>query len=249
MAAKQSTGGKILDEFCVEDVLEMYEFLGETRVWIKDQDLRYRWANAMFLLNHSLPKLSQLVGRTDYELSPVYLVDLYQADDAKVLSGAAIIARVEPVGTYEALPSWNQTWKLPLRNRKGKIAGTLGLSRQLPATDAPDFPFPDLVPVLDHMRKYCAETISVVELAKLADLSVSALERKFKRHIQMTPIQFLSRLRIMRAAADLCNTFDPIHEITYRHGFSDQSHFTREFRKHFGKTPSTYRKSHQLKMN
>ena len=155
------------------------------------------------------------------------------------------MARAEPVGSLEALPYWNETWKRPLRNRQQQVVGTLGLSRRLPATDSPDFPFPELVPVLEHMREYCAKNITNSELANLADLSVRAFERKFKRHLQLTPNQFLNRLRITRAAADLCNTFDPIQEVAYRHGFSDQSHLTREFKKHFGKTPNAYRKSSQ----
>jgi len=121
----------------------------------------------------------------------------------------------------------------------------MGLSRRLPNTTAPDFPFPDLVPVLEHMRMYYTTNILNSELADLSNLSVRAFERRFKKHIQMTPNQFLSRLRITRVAADLCNTDDWIIEIAHRHGFSDQSHLTREFQKHFGSPPHAYRMRHQ----
>ncbi len=221
----------------------MYDYMADTMVWIKDRSLVYRWTNKTFLLNFSFSDDAQVVGKTDHDFVSVYLADLYQADDALVLSGGTIMARVEPVDTYEALPRWNQTWKRPLRNSQKKIIGTMGLSRPLPETDTPEFPFPELVPVLEHMRVYCAQSITNGELADLANLSVRAFERKFKRHIQMTPNQFLNRLRITRAAADLFNTSDSIKEIAIQHGFSDQSHLTREMRKHFGKTPNAYRKS------
>jgi transcriptional regulator GlxA family with amidase domain len=55
-------------------------------------------------------------------------------------------------------------------------------------------------------------------LAGLVDLSIRAFEREFKRHMQMTPRQFLNRLRITRAAADLCHSPCSIKEIAHRHG-------------------------------
>jgi AraC-like DNA-binding protein len=231
-------------DFCVEDILAMYNFVSDALVWIKDREFRYRWANRAFLLNFALANELEIFGKTDYDFAPAYLADLYHADDSRVLAGATILARVEPVGTLEALPRWNQTWKRPLRNNAGEIIGAFGLSRQLPAADAPDFPIPELVPVLNYMSAYCDQPITNSDLAELAHLSVSAFERAFKRHMQMTPNQFLNRMRITRAADDLCNTLNAIQEIAYRHGFSDQSHLTREFKKHFGKTPSEYRKAH-----
>tara|TARA_R110002049_G_scaffold72490_6_gene187384 strand:+ start:67119 stop:67877 length:759 start_codon:yes stop_codon:yes gene_type:complete len=227
------------------ELLATYDLLGDTAAWVKDTQFQYRWANRTFLLNHSLSDLSELVGKTDQEISPAYLADLYQSDDASVLNGQTIVARVEPVGTYEAMPRWNQTWKRPLHDGKGNVVAAFGLSRQLPETNAPEFPFSDLVPVLNHMRTHTARQVTNRELAQLAHLSVRAFERKFKRHIKMTPAQFIGRLRITRAAADLCDTTDAINEIAYRHGFSDQSHLTREFRKHFGKTPKSYRSTYQ----
>ena len=232
------------DEFSSQDILAMFNFVSDAMAWIKDREYRYRWANRTLLLSFSFFDESQILGKTDHDFNPSYLADLYQADDSRVLRGETIVARVEPVGTCEALPCWNQTWKLPLRNSRGQIIGTFGLSRPLPSTDSPSFPFPDLVPVLNHMRACCGRRITNGDLAGLVDLSIRAFEREFKRHMQMTPRQFLNRLRITRAAADLCHTPCSIKEIARRHGFSDQSHLTREFRKHFGTTPMSYRKSH-----
>jgi len=141
-----------LDEFRVKDILAMYDFETDAMVWIKDRELRYRWANRTFLLNFSFPNISHLFGKTDREFTPAFLADLYCNDDRKVLAGSTIVARVEPVGTLEAIASWNQTWKRPICNKRGKILGAMGLSRRLPNTTAPDFPFPDLLPVLEHIR-------------------------------------------------------------------------------------------------
>jgi len=38
---------------------------------------------------------------------------------------------------------------------------------------------------------------------------------------------------------------EPLAEIAARAGFADQSHFTREFKRHFGITPGHYRSAHR----
>jgi len=120
------------DEFSSQDILAMFNFVSDAMAWIKDREFRYRWANRTLLLNFSFSDESQILGRTDHDFNPPYLADLYQADDSRVLSGKTLVARVEPVGTCEALSRGNETWKLPLHNTWGEIIGTFGLSRPLP---------------------------------------------------------------------------------------------------------------------
>ena len=244
-AVGQFVQTKALGDYFVRDILSMFNFVSNAVAWIKDDAFKYRWANHAFLLTFSCADESEIIGKTDYDFVPVYLADLYQADDSRVLKGETIVARVEPVSTYHRLPCWSQTWKVPLRDAQGKIFATFGLSRPLPDTDSPEFPFPGLARVLVYLREHCHQNITNRDLADLAGLSVRALERKFKRHMQLTPTQFLGRLRVTLAAADLCHTSYSIVSIASRHGFSDQSHLTRLFRKHFGTTPKAYRKAHR----
>jgi hypothetical protein len=51
-----------LDEFRVKDILAMYDFESAVMVWIKDRELRYRWANRTFLLIFSFPNIKHLLG-------------------------------------------------------------------------------------------------------------------------------------------------------------------------------------------
>jgi AraC-like DNA-binding protein len=80
-----------------------------------------------------------------------------------------------------------------------------------------------------------------IELARIAGRSVRAFERMFRRQMQATPQQFLRRLRLRLACRELTASRRQLTAIAAAHGFCDQSHFVREFRREFGVTPGEYR--------
>ena len=212
--------------------------------WIKDREGRYCWVNRGFLLNYALERIEDVVGRTDHDLSPPHLADQYRADDERVLEGKPVDGRIELVGRFDRTAAWSLTTKKPLRDGRGRIVGTVGMTRVVDAgvvhagsEDAA------LGLVLVHMRTHFAEPLSNAELARLAGRSVRTLARTFRPHMQATPQQFLRRLRLRLACRELTAGSRPIAAIAAAHGFCDQSHFVREFRREFGLTPGEYRKS------
>jgi AraC-like DNA-binding protein len=72
-------------------------------------------------------------------------------------------------------------------------------------------------------------------------MSVRAFERKFHASFHLTPQKYLRKLRLRMASRSLVYTSETLAEIASGCGFSDQSHFTREFRRQFGRTPRDYR--------
>lgn len=234
-----------LSNIVADDLVSMYDHCPDTLVWVKDVQGLYVWGNRRFLLNFSLHSVAELAGKSDYELVPFYLADLYSTDDQRVLSGQPVVGRIEPVTGIEGLPKWFQTWKSPLRNNGKEIVGTIGMSRPTPADDSPQFPIPELLPALRRMQDYLERNSSNEELANLCGMSVRALEKKFKSYFQLTPAQFINRIRVTRAAEFLCTVDSPLVDVAGKFGFSDQSHMTREFRKHFGTTPKAYRDRHR----
>jgi AraC-like DNA-binding protein len=235
---------RTLERLAACDLVAMYNFLPNTLVWMKDEKSCYFWVNQKFLLNYSLKNAKSILGKTDYDLNPVYIADLYRADDCDVLGGKSVAGRIEPVQSYDGLVQWFQTWKTPLRDTQNRVVGTLGMTRPLPSNKSPEFPVPELAPVLEYIRHHYDGACSNADLAKLTHLSVRAFERKFRRSFHMTPTQFINRIRITKAAESVCNTSMALVDIADRFGFSDQSHFTREFRRYFGETPKAYRQSH-----
>jgi AraC-like DNA-binding protein len=210
--------------------------------WIKDREGRYCWVNRGFLLNYALERVEDVVGRTDHDLSPPHLADQYRADDERVLDGKPVDGRIELVGRFDRTAAWSLTTKKPLRDGRGRIVGTVGMTRVVDSAvvhaggeDAA------LGLVLVHMRTNFAEPLSNAELARIGGRSVRALERMFRRHMQATPQQFLRRLRLRLACRELTASRRPLAAIAAAHGFCDQSHFVREFRREFGLTPGDYR--------
>jgi transcriptional regulator GlxA family with amidase domain len=72
---------------------------------------------------------------------------------------------------------------------------------------------------------------------------VSALERRFKKHLKKTPHQYINEVRLDNARRLLRETDKPIGTIALETGFADHSHFTRAFTRRFGTAPSADRRS------
>ncbi len=80
-----------------------------------------------------------------------------------------------------------------------------------------------------------------VDLANAAGLSRTAFFARFVRTMNMTPHQYLQRLRVDKAKEMLTETNMSLAEIASVSGFSDQSHLTRLFKRHIGTTPARFR--------
>ena len=78
------------------------------------------------------------------------------------------------------------------------------------------------------------------KLSEELRLSARTLQRRLKAE-GSSVAKLLAVTRLNAASAMLGTTDATLAEIGYACGFSDQSHFTREFRKHTGATPSTFR--------
>lgn len=215
--------------------------------WIKDREGRYRWVNRGFLLNYALEGVEEVIGRTDHDLSPPHLADQYRVDDDRVLGGKPVDGRIELVGRFDRTAVWSLTKKKPLRDVRGRIVGTVGMTRVVDSAvvhaggeDAA------LGRVLVHMRKNFAEPLSNAMLARIATRSVRAFERMFRRQMQSTPQRFLRRLRLRLACRELTESRRPLAAIATAHGFCDQSHFVREFRREFGLPPGEYRSRQEV---
>jgi AraC-like DNA-binding protein len=88
------------------------------------------------------------------------------------------------------------------------------------------------------MRENLNRAISLQQLARTASLSISHYSAMFRRQMNCSPVEFLTRLRLQKARE---RTSDTIAQIGYTVGFSDPLYFSRVFRRHMGVTASEYR--------
>ena len=80
-------------------------------------------------------------------------------------------------------------------------------------------------------------------LAREVGLHPSHLARAFRARHDCTIGEYLRRLRLNEVARTLALGEQSISELALLHGFSDQSHCTRSFRRQFGTTPAAYRRA------
>ena len=223
----------------------LFDDVAGVQCWIKDRQGRYRWVNRGFLLNYALERVADVVGRTDHDLSPAHLADQYRLDDDRVLRGQPVDGRLELVGRFDRTAVWSRTTKRPIVDARGRVIGTVGMTRvvdpELVQADGEDAA---IGRVLAHMRAHFSAALPNPTLARIAGRSVRAFERMFRRQMQLPPQQFLRRLRVRLACQVLTMGTDSLSAIAAMHGFYDQSHFVREFRRELGLTPGEYRQRH-----
>jgi AraC-like DNA-binding protein len=86
--------------------------------------------------------------------------------------------------------------------------------------------------------------ISLNELAQSLNLSASRLRHLFKDETGLSPVQYLKVQRMQKARTLLETTFLNLKEVMYQVGFTDRSHFVRDFKKAYGLAPLQYRNQH-----
>jgi AraC-like DNA-binding protein len=90
--------------------------------------------------------------------------------------------------------------------------------------------------------------ISLKQLSLNLDINPAYLSREFSKYFDNLSFgDYIRKHRIEKAIEYLNNSNYSLTKIAYLTGFSDQSHFTRIFKKHTGQNPSVYRKELQKK--
>jgi len=84
---------------------------------------------------------------------------------------------------------------------------------------------------------------SLPELAKRVGINVTKLKKGFRQVFNDTPYGFVRSERLKTARIMLVEGRMNITEISFRLGFSDTSHFIREFSKYYGITPGRFVKT------
>ena len=89
------------------------------------------------------------------------------------------------------------------------------------------------------------QPLNLSEIADAYAFSQSYLSKIFKLYEGISPIKFLNNQRITAAKKLLAETNFPVKTIAENVGFSDQFHFSRQFKALEGSSPSTYRIQHK----
>ena len=98
--------------------------------------------------------------------------------------------------------------------------------------------------VVRYMKEhFCDPEISMTALADSFDLSTTRFSLSFKEEVGMSPLDYLTLLRVEKAKELLASTDLTITEISVQVGYYDSGSFIRRFKQVAGITPLQYRRS------
>jgi len=102
----------------------------------------------------------------------------------------------------------------------------------------------------EMIQDHIDTSLTLKELSKDLDVNASYLSREFSKHFDNLSFgEYIRKQRIERAIELMGTAKYSLTDIAYYTGFSDQSHFTRIFKKHTGTSPSKYRKKNTRKVS
>lgn len=95
--------------------------------------------------------------------------------------------------------------------------------------------------VIKHMQNHIDENISLGELSKQYNYSVSRFSNLFKQKTGYSPIDYFLQMKMQRACQQLDFTNKSIKLIAFDMGFDDPYYFSKRFKTIIGISPKKYR--------
>ncbi len=224
-------------------LLQLFEFLPEVYLYVKDCRGRYVRANRVVCRVVGVADDQEMIGRTDFDFFPPAIASQYQDEDRRVIESAAPLTdQIWLVPDANGVPQIYLCNKVPLVDRDGTVIGIAGVKRPYRQTASGASGHARLMKVVEFVTTHFAEKLTVADLAERANLSPSQLHREFAGRFGITPNQYIREVRIGVARHLLESDQLTMAQVAAHCGFYDQSHFSRQFRESTGLAPLQYRK-------
>lgn len=98
--------------------------------------------------------------------------------------------------------------------------------------------------LIDYIWRHFGSELKNSQLAKIAAMSESALNRLFQQFLGKSPARYILEIRIREAASLLQHSGDSIDLIAEKTGFSNRFYFSRMFKGATGQSPAEFRRNH-----
>lgn len=240
MPMRQYLAETLADPFFSE---VLFDALPDVVFFVKDLEGRYVLVNQTMLARSGLSKKSQLLGKTVDEIFAARFAIQYRQQDLAVLQEGRVIHEQLELHLYpNHAAGWCLTNKIPLLAKDGTVLGLAGISRDLHAPEASSPAYQKICKLVEYIHQNFHDEVRVPELARIAQMSVSQIERYFLKVYQLSPRQMLQQARL-NAACQMLSSQQSITEIAASCGYQDHSAFARQFKATLGMTPSQYRQT------
>ncbi len=222
----------------------LFDNLPEIYLFVKNRKSQFTKVNSSLLHMLGLADEREMLGKTDLDFYPLEIAQKYIEEDQEVMKQRkGYVNRIWLVPGPDGHLVWYLCSKIPLYSRSGKVIGIAGTLRDYKTAGAVLEPYHEMADIIEYITRKYAAKIELHCLAEMACLSVSQFERRFKKLFQLSPLQYILKVRIHRACHFLSQSSMGITQIAQECGFYDHSYFTRKFSKIIGMTPKKYRNS------
>lgn len=223
----------------------LFDQTPEIFVFAKDAHYRFSFVNRALLDRLGIAKESDIIGHTDYDFFDTEMADRYRVEDREVVEGKEpVLNRIWHVPNGKGGLDWYLSSKHPVFSNSGRVIGLFGLMRDADCAGAMLGKYADMKSVINYVVVNYAEQIEIGTLARIANLSVSQFERRFKVVFKITPLRYINKVRIDAACQMLVRTDAPLTWVALQSGFYDHSYFAKRFKAQMGKSPSVYRREY-----
>ncbi|MCV4271118.1 AraC family transcriptional regulator [Pseudomonas capsici] len=90
---------------------------------------------------------------------------------------------------------------------------------------------------LAYLHSHYAEPLNIDILARQANMSASTFHEYFKRSTLLSPVQYLKRLRLLKAQHMLVAQGMGVAQVAHSVGYQSTSQFSREYKRYFERNP------------
>ena len=171
-------------------------------IYAKDVNGRKIMANPADAKNCGKQSVSDVLGKTDFDLFPKELAEKFTADDQTVFKGEPVLWREEYTPGKDEEKHWMLTTKLPIRAADGTVIGIVGIGR-------------DVTPLKNAERKLEAihkDLVRASRIAGMAEVATSVLHNvgNVLNGINVSASLILDRLTKMKIGrvAELAKVLD-----------------------------------------
>ncbi|MFD0960179.1 AraC family transcriptional regulator [Paenibacillus chungangensis] len=99
---------------------------------------------------------------------------------------------------------------------------------------------------VQQIHKRAFEALSLKSLADQAALSQSHFSRRFQADMGVSPIAYLTAIRMRKAQHLLINSDLTLEEIALQCGYQNGFYLSRVFKNHYGTSPSAFRQNYRI---
>jgi PAS domain S-box-containing protein len=149
-----------------EDLLRALLSSSPDAIYFKDLESRFLRASAAMAILFNCHSVEELIGRRDHDFFAGEHAQQALADEQEIIrTGKAIIGRVEKEAHPDGRVTWALSSKMPLRNSRGEIIGTFGISKNITALKEAE----------EQLEKVHRQLVTVSREAGMAEIATNVL--------------------------------------------------------------------------